>query len=78
MKDGIFMYFIRELKLFVKLKAIMFVKIPLRSKKAGVNNIANRFNVGIFNMCKYVDIIVVIVISRDKLFSHFIFMFHDL
>ncbi len=30
MKDGIFMYFIKELKLFVKLKAIMFVKIPLK------------------------------------------------
>jgi hypothetical protein len=34
MKDGIFMYFIRELKLFVKLKAIMFVKIPLKFFKA--------------------------------------------
>jgi len=29
-------------------------------------------------MCKYVDIIVDIIIFKDKLFSHFIFMFHDL
>jgi hypothetical protein len=47
----------------------MFVKIPLKfikKFKFGVNIIANRLNIGIFNMSKYVDIIVDIIISKDN------------
>jgi hypothetical protein len=33
------------------------------------NIIAKRFNVGAFIMHKYVDIVIDVLISRDKLFS---------
>jgi hypothetical protein len=65
-----FMYLVRKLKSFVKSKVTMFVKTPLKLRKIiglvlyqfvhGVssNNIANRFNVGVFTMLKYVDIVL--------------------
>ncbi len=69
MTYGTFMYLVRKLESFVKSKATMFVKTPLKLRKTiglllyqfahGVssNNIANRFNVGVFTMLKYVDIV---------------------
>jgi hypothetical protein len=42
-----------------------------------VNIIANRFNVGLFTMCKYVDIVVDVLIFQDILFSWYIFIPHD-
>ncbi len=81
MKDGIFMYIYNRVETFCQIKSYYVCQNTievLKSYRVGVNIIANRFNVGIFNMCKYVDIIVDIIIFKDKLFSHFIFMFHDL
>jgi hypothetical protein len=41
------------------------------------NIIADRFNVGYFTMCKYVDIVVNVLIFTDKLFNQYIFILHD-
>jgi hypothetical protein len=66
----------------------MFVNAPLEPRKViglllyrsahgvSANIIANRFNVEVFTMLKYVDIIVDVLISRDKLFSQYIFISH--
>jgi hypothetical protein len=76
-----FMYLVGELEPFVKSKVTMFVKAPLKLRKAiglvlyqfahGVNTniIVDRFNVGAFTMHKYVDIVVDALIFRDKFFS---------
>jgi hypothetical protein len=78
-----FMYLVRKLEPFVKSRAIMFVKEPFEFRKViglvlyqlaygvSANIIANRFNVGAFTWCKYVDIIVNVLISRDKLFNRY-------
>jgi hypothetical protein len=42
------------------------------------NIIADRFNVGVFTMYKYVDIVVDALIFKDKLFNQYIFIPHDL
>ncbi len=41
------------------------------------NIIVRRFNVGVFTMCKYVDIVVDALIFKDKLFNQYIFIPHD-
>jgi hypothetical protein len=86
MIDGTFMYLVKELEFFVKFRATMFVRAPLEPRKAiglvlyqfahgvSANIIANRFNVGAFIVHKYVDIVVDVLISRDKLFSRYIFI----
>jgi hypothetical protein len=60
----------------------MFVKAPLKPKKAievvlfrfvhgyNANMIVNRFNVGIFVMHKYVDIVVDALILKNKLYFY--------
>jgi hypothetical protein len=84
------MYLVRKLESFVKSKAIMFVKTPLKLRKTiglvfyqfahGVssNNIANRFNVGVFTTLKYVDIVPQVLIFLKKLFSQHIFILPSL
>ncbi len=60
------MHLDRELGTFVKSRATMFVKAPLEPKKAiglllhGVNAniIVDKFNVEVFTMRKYVDIVI--------------------
>jgi hypothetical protein len=59
----------------------MFVKAPLEPRKViglllyqyahgvSANIIVDKFNVEVFTMRKYVDIIVNVLISKDKLFS---------
>jgi hypothetical protein len=66
----------------------MFVKAPLQPRKViglllyqyahGVNAniIVDQFNVEVFTMCKYVDIVVNALISKDKLFNQYIFISH--
>jgi hypothetical protein len=83
-----FMYLVNELEHFVKSRATMFVRVPLELRKAiglvlywfahgvSANIIANRFNVGASTMHKYVDIVVDPLISKDKLFSWYIFIPH--
>jgi hypothetical protein len=39
-----------------------------------VNIIVDKFNVGAFIMCKYVDIFINVLIFKDKLFSQYYFM----
>jgi hypothetical protein len=68
MTDGSFMYMVKKLGPFVKSRAIMFVKAPLEHRKViglllyrfahgvSANIIANRFNVEVSTMLKYVDI----------------------
>jgi hypothetical protein len=38
---------------------------------------ANRFNVKAYTMCKYVDIVIDVLIFGDKLFSRYIFISHS-
>jgi len=80
------MYLVRELEPFVKSRATMFGWAPFKLRKAiglvlyqlaygvSANIIANRSNVGAFTVCKYVDIIVKVLISRDELLSWYIFI----
>jgi hypothetical protein len=75
-----FIYLVRKLEPFVKFKVTMFDRAPLELRKAirlvlcryahGVNAniIVNRFNVKAYTMCKYVDIVIDVLIFRDKLF----------
>ncbi len=41
------------------------------------NIMVDRFNVVVFMMCEYVDIVVDFLISKDKLFSWYIFTLND-
>jgi hypothetical protein len=66
---------------FVKSRATTFVKAPFELRKViglmlywfahgvSANIIVDRFNVGASAMCKYVDVVINALISRDKLFS---------
>jgi len=75
------MYLVRELEPFVKSRATMFVKAPFELRKAiglvlyqlaygvSANIIADRINVGASAVCKYVEIIVNALISKDKLLN---------
>jgi hypothetical protein len=86
MNDKTFMYLVRELETFVKFRAIMFVRAPLEPIKViglvlywfahgvSANIIVDRFNVEAFIVHKYVDIVVYVLISKDKLFSQYIFI----
>jgi hypothetical protein len=79
---------VSELEPFVKSRATMFVGVPLEPRKAiglvlywfahgvSANIITNRFNVGVSIVCKYVDIVVSALISKDKLFSWYICIPH--
>ncbi len=40
------------------------------------NIIANKFNVGVFTIHKYVDIILDALVFKDELFNQYIFMLH--
>jgi hypothetical protein len=78
------------LETFVKSKVTMIVNAPLKLGKtiglvlywfvdgANANIIANRFNLGAFTMRKYVDIVINALVSKDKLFSRYIFIFHGI
>jgi len=84
-----FIYLVRKLEPFVKFKVTMFDRAPLELRKAirlvlcryahGVNAniIVNRFNVKAYTMCKYVDIVIDVLIFRDKLFIRYIFISHS-
>jgi hypothetical protein len=88
MTYGTLMYLVKGLQPFVK--PIMFVKAPLKRKKAfevvlyrfvhevNANIIVNRFNVPIFIMHKYVDIVVDALIFKNKLLNQYILIPHDL
>jgi hypothetical protein len=88
MTSETFMYLVRELEPFVKSRATMFVRAPFELRKAiglvlyqlaygvSANIIIDRFNVGASTTHKYVDIIVNVLISRDKLFSQYISILH--
>ncbi len=66
----------------------IFVKAPLEPRKVirlllywyahgvSANIIVDKFNVEVFTMSKYVDIIVNVLIYKDKLFSWYIFISH--
>jgi len=41
---------------------------------ANVNIIVDKFNVGAFIVCKYVDIVIDALIFKDKLFSQYYLM----
>jgi hypothetical protein len=81
MTFGTFMHLVKKLELFVKSRATMFSIAPLEIKKAiglmlyrsthgvNANSIVDRFNVGASTMHKYVDIVVDVLISKNKLFS---------
>jgi len=88
MTYGAFMYLVSKLKPFVKSRVTMLVRAPLKLRKdiglvlyrfahgVTVNVITNRFNVEASTMCKYVDIVVNTLISKDKLFSRYISIPH--
>jgi len=88
MRYGTLMYLVKELKPFVK--PIMLVEAPLKREKAievvlyrfvhevNANIIVNRFNVSIFIMRKYVDIVVDDLIFKKNLLNQYIFIPHDL
>jgi hypothetical protein len=81
------MYLVKKLEPLVKSKVIVFVKTPLKLRKfiglvlywlaygANANIIVNKFNVEVFIMHKYVDIIVDTLIYGNKFFNQYILYF---
>jgi hypothetical protein len=77
------MYLVRELEPFVKSRATMFVRTPFELIKViglvlygFAHGVIANIIVEAFTVCKYVDIVVNALISRDKLFSQYIFIPH--